>query len=100
MTATAPVTDLVGTGRPAGPPPSSSAAGRKGPRPPRRTSSLVSSSVLYAALVALALYAAAPGLADKGPVGAALMRWHAQVDEGRGWLDGRADALLAMLGRR
>ena len=35
-----------------------------------------------------------------GPVGAALMRWHAQVDEGRGWLDGRADALLAMLGRR
>ena len=48
----------------------------------------------------VALYAAAPGLADKGPVGAALMRWHAQVDEGRGWLDGRADALLAMLGRR
>jgi multiple sugar transport system permease protein len=62
MTATAPVTDLVGTGRPAGPPPSSSAAGRKGPRPPRRTSSLVSSSVLYAALVALALVYIVPFL--------------------------------------
>ena len=55
---------------------------------------------VMAALIAVALYAAAPGVADKGPVGATLMRWHAKVDEGRGWLDARADAALAMLGLR
>lgn len=89
---------------PAAPPPRPAATGpvraRDTAAQARRSHDAGYHLAVMAALVALALYAAAPGLADKGGVGAALMRWHAQVDEGRGWLDGRADALLAMLGRR
>lgn len=55
---------------------------------------------VMAALVALALYAAAPGMADQGPVGAALMDWRTRVDHGRDWLDERGNALIARLAGR
>lgn len=47
------------------------------------------------ALVAVTLYALAPRMADQGALGTTLMSWRAQVDEGRIWLDTRADALVA-----
>ena len=50
-----------------------------------------------AALVAVALYALAPRLADQGALGARLMAWRTQVDEGRDWLDQRATAAVERL---
>lgn len=52
---------------------------------------------VMAALVAVALYALAPRLADQGALGARLMAWRAQVDEGRDWLDQRATAAVDRL---
>ncbi|WP_273699762.1 hypothetical protein, partial [Paracoccus sphaerophysae] len=49
------------------------------------------------ALVAVALYALAPRLADQGAVGARLMEWRTQVDAGRDWLDQRAGAAVRKL---
>ncbi|WP_134724440.1 hypothetical protein [Paracoccus luteus] len=46
------------------------------------------------ALVAVALYALAPRLADQGPLGAQLMGWREQVNAGRDWLELRGDHLL------
>ena len=50
--------------------------------------------VLLAALLALALYALAPRIADQGVAGARLMEWRAQADQGRAWLQARAHDLL------
>lgn len=50
---------------------------------------------LMVALIAVALYALAPRLADQGRAGEALMRWHHQVNDARDWLSGYADWLIA-----
>ena len=50
--------------------------------------------VLLAALLALALYALGPRIADQGVAGARLMEWRAQADQGRAWLQARAHDLL------
>ena len=52
------------------------------------------STLLLVALVAVALYALAPRLADQGPWGARLSDWHAQVNTGRDWLAVQADRLI------
>ena len=52
---------------------------------------------VMAALVAVALYALAPRLADQGAMGEGLMRWHAQVNEARDWLAVQGDRLIATL---
>ena len=52
---------------------------------------------LMVALIAVALYALAPRLADQGRAGEALMRWHGQVNEARDWLSDHGDRLLAQL---
>lgn len=52
---------------------------------------------LMVALIAVALYALAPRLADQGRAGEALMRWQHQVNESRDWLADHADRLLAPL---
>ena len=49
---------------------------------------------VVAAVVAVALYALAPRLAEQGPLGAQLLDWHAQVNTGRDWLAAQADRLI------
>lgn len=52
-----------------------------------------------AALALVASYALAPRLADQGTVGARLMEYRQQVDQGRAWLQTRADGLISTLRR-
>lgn len=54
---------------------------------------------LMVALLALALYALAPRMADQGAFGATLMDLRKQADEGRAWLQSRADGLIDGLRR-
>jgi len=49
------------------------------------------------ALVALALYALAPRLADQGQLGATLGGWRAEVDRGRDWLSHQGSAAIGSL---
>ena len=51
------------------------------------------------ALLALAFYALAPRMADQGAFGATLMDLRKQADEGRAWLQSRADGLIDGLRR-
>ena len=52
---------------------------------------------LMVALIAVALYALAPRLADQGRAGEALMHWQHQVNDARDWLADHADRLIAPL---
>lgn len=51
------------------------------------------------ALVAVALYALAPRMADQGPLGATLAGWRTEVDRGRDWLSLQGEAVTDSLRR-
>ncbi len=54
---------------------------------------------IMVALVLVALYALAPRLADQGNLGAQLMEWRGRADQGRDWLQVRADSMVDTLRR-
>ena len=49
---------------------------------------------VVAALCAVALYAVAPRVGEQSAVGQSLMHWRGEVDQGRDWLQAKADELL------
>lgn len=49
------------------------------------------------ALVAVALYMMAPGMADQGPLGATLAEWRGEVERGRAWLSLQGEAVTGSL---
>ncbi|MDO5369379.1 zinc-ribbon domain-containing protein [Paracoccus sp. (in: a-proteobacteria)] len=73
------------------------AAARKGAAGSRRGYAAGVSTAAIIALVALALYALAPRVADQGAPGATLVGWRSEVDRGRDWLARQGNAATSGL---